>query len=133
MEQRVNSLDFHLSALTAEPELKDTLKQNFIPLLPALQGTTWEFEKIGLLTFTMDGEPMLGPVSAVPGLFIGLGFHSGGFAYNPASGQLLAEFVTDGRTSIDLSAFSPDRFDPKETKDYLDMTLSQKDVVRRRH
>jgi sarcosine oxidase, subunit beta len=133
MEQRVNSIDFHLSALTAEPELRCTLKHNFIPLLSVLQTTTWESEKVGLLTFSMDGEPILGPVSAVPGLFVGLGFHSGGFAYNPASGQLLAEFVTEGRASIDLSAFSPHRFDPKETKDYLDMTLPQKDVVRRRH
>jgi glycine/D-amino acid oxidase-like deaminating enzyme len=133
MEHRVDSLDFHLSALSANPELKDSLKQNFIPLLPALHATTWQSEKVGLLTFTMDGEPMLGPVSTVPGLFIGLGFHSGGFAYNPASGRLLAESVASGRTSIDLSAFSPDRFDPKETKDYLEMTLAQKDVVRRRH
>jgi glycine/D-amino acid oxidase-like deaminating enzyme len=133
MEQRVDSLDFHLSALTAASALKDTLKANFIPLLPALQGTTWEFEKVGLLTFTMDGEPILGPVAAVPGLFIGVGFHSGGFAYNPVSGRLLAEFVAEGRSSINLDAFSPDRFNPKETKDYLDMTLPQKDVVRRRH
>ncbi|MEO7297980.1 MAG: FAD-binding oxidoreductase [Verrucomicrobiota bacterium] len=132
-EHRVESLDFHLSALTVASDLKDKMKENFIPLLPALKSTTWELEKIGLLTFTMDGEPMLGPVSALPGLFLGVGFHSGGFAYNPASGQMLAEFVSEGRTSIDVSAFSPDRFSREETADYLKMTLSQQNVVRRRH
>ena len=44
------------------------------------------------------------------GLYAGVCFHSGGFSYNPAAGYYLAEFVANGRTSIDLSAFSPDRF-----------------------
>jgi sarcosine oxidase, subunit beta len=81
----------------------------------------------------MDGEPILGPVAQLPGFYTGLAFHSGGFAYNPAAGLLLAEFVADGRTSIDVSAFSPDRFDPRDVDEYLATTVPQQAAVRRRH
>jgi glycine/D-amino acid oxidase-like deaminating enzyme len=100
---------------------------------PALAGASWEFERVGLLTFSMDGEPILGPVAQLPGFYTGLAFHSGGFAYNPAAGTLLAEFVADGHTSIDVSAFSPDRFDPREVDEYMATTVPQEAAVRRRH
>ena len=81
----------------------------------------------------MDGEPVLGPVKAVPGLFVGLAFHSGGFSYNPAAGFLLAEYVSEGKTSIDTAAFSPDRYTPAMAAAHLATTVAQKDAVRRRH
>jgi sarcosine oxidase, subunit beta len=132
-EYRVPSLDWHMSALTAAPGLKRKLMRSFRPLVPALEKATWETEKVGLLTFSMDGEPILGPVARFPGLYLALAFHSGGFAYNPGAGFLMAEYVVEGRTSIDIRAFSPDRFRPHEVEEYLALTLQQKDLVRRRH
>lgn len=132
-EHRVATPDFHLSALTVPAMLKEQLRASLTPYVPALAGTAWAADKVGLLTFAMDGEPILGPIGQLPGLYIGVAFHSGGFAYSPATGLLLAEFVADGRTSIDVGAFAPDRFSPAETDQYLAETLAQKDVVRRRH
>jgi len=132
-EYRVPSVDFHMSTVSAEPNLKDQALADFAPYAPALAGASWEFERVGLLTFSMDGEPILGPVAQLPGFYTGLAFHSGGFAYNPAAGLLLAEFVADGRTSIDVSAFSPDRFDPREVDEYMATTVPQQAAVRRRH
>ena len=40
---------------------------------------------------------------------------------------------TDGRPSVDISAFSPDRFDAQETGEYLATTIPQSQAVRRRH
>jgi len=132
-EHRVNSTDFHMSELSAPADLKETLMQNFIPLVPALGNTSWETEKVGLITYSLDGEPILGPVAELPGFYVGVAFHSGGFAYNPVAGFLLAEFVADGRTSIDVSAFSPDRFTAMDAESYLGTTVAQKDSFRRRH
>jgi glycine/D-amino acid oxidase-like deaminating enzyme len=132
-ERRVAELDFHMSALAAPPGIERELHRRFTEIVPALAHVGWESEKVGLLTFAMDGEPILGPLSQVPGLFVGVAFHSGGFAYSPVTGLLLAEFVAEGRTSIDVRAFSPDRFDPRETEQYLAETVAQRDVVRRRH
>lgn len=81
----------------------------------------------------MDGEPILGQPGELPGLFVAVAFHSGGFAYNPVSGLLLAELIAEGRTEIDISAFSPDRFNADDTKAYLAKKVQQKDVARRRH
>jgi sarcosine oxidase, subunit beta len=132
-EYRVESMDFHMSTLSAAPELKSCIMRDFVPLVPDLADASWESEKVGLLTFSMDGEPILGPVAALPGFYLGVAFHSGGFAYNPVAGMLLAEYVADGRVTIDVRAFSPDRYAGEETDDYLAVTLAQKDVFRRRH
>jgi glycine/D-amino acid oxidase-like deaminating enzyme len=72
-------------------------------------------------------------VDKLPGLFLGASFHSGGFSYNPVAGLLLAECVIDGRTSIDISAFSPNRFDDADVEAHLAKTLCQGDMENRRH
>lgn len=132
-EYRVASPGFDMASLSAPAELKQRIKADFTPYVPALGPAAWAIDKVGLLTFAMDGEPILGPLRQIAGLYVGVAFHSGGFAYNPASGMLLAEFVADGRTSVDLAAFAPERFSLAETTAYLAETLEQKHVVRRRH
>jgi D-amino-acid dehydrogenase len=109
------------------------LKRNLTPLIASLGQTTWAEEKVGLISFSMDGEPILGPVGPFPGLYLGCAFHSGGFAYNPVAGLLLAELVAEAKPSIDLSAFSPDRFEPEATADYLATIVTQAQAIRRRH
>ena len=121
----MDSPDFEMSDLSAAPELKDRIRRNFSSFVPILKGLAWEAESVGLLTIPMDGEPLLGPLEEPPGFFTGLAFQGSGFAYNPGAGLLLAECVADGRTSIDISAFSPSRFDRAESEAYLSTTLTE--------
>lgn len=132
-EYRVSSPDFHMSSVRVDPDLKQRLRQDFESYVPVLRQVSWETEKVGLLTFAMDGEPILGPVAKLPGLYVAVAFHSGGFAYNPVAGYLMADYVIEGRPSVDIASFSPDRFDPREVDEYLATTVKQKDLVRRRH
>lgn len=132
-EWRVPSPVFRMSELTAPESVKSELTTHMTPLWPRLVETSWASEKVGLIAFAVDGEPILGPVDQLPGLFLGCAFHSGGFAYNPAAGLLLAEMVALGRTQIDVSAFSPNRFLPEVTRAYLDSTVTQAHAVKRRH
>lgn len=132
-EWRVQSTDFHMSQLAAPPGLREETVERFQSFFPRFKGMKWESEEVGLISFSVDGEPVLGPVAAVPGLFVGLAFHSGGFSYNPVAGLLLAEFVSEGKTSIDLAAFSPDRFSSQQVEAHLAVTLQQKHAVKRRH
>ena len=127
------SLDFRMNELYAPDGYKDELRNNMMPLLPKLRETQWESEKVGLLSFSMDGEPIVGGVPQLEGLFIGASFHSGGFAYNPVAGLLLAELAIDGKTQLDISDFSPARFDSSATSKYLSTRVAQKDAVSRRH
>jgi glycine/D-amino acid oxidase-like deaminating enzyme len=132
-EYAVESINFRLSQIPSPIGLKDELRQRLLPVLPFLESTDFVSESVGLLTFSMDGEPILGPLTGVPGLILGLAFHSGGFAYNPGTGELLAEYASQGKTSIDVSSWSPNRFDPRQTSTYLREVLRQKDIAKRRH
>ncbi|MEJ1972443.1 MAG: FAD-binding oxidoreductase [Lacunisphaera sp.] len=132
-EWKVNSTDFVMTELATPDILRVTAAERMSEFLPALRTAKWEFERVGLISFSMDGEPILGPVSAVPGLFVGAAFHSGGFSYNPVAGLLLAEFVRQQRTSVDVAAFSPDRFVADQVDNYLATTVPQERAVRRRH
>jgi glycine/D-amino acid oxidase-like deaminating enzyme len=63
----------------------------------------------GLPTMTADGEHILGPAPGVSGLYVIGGCCVGGLSTAPALGELLAEWITEGRPSIDLSFMAPDR------------------------
>lgn len=132
-EERVDATAFHMDSLSAPSSLADDLHADFSNFVPGLAPLPWADQRVGLIAFSMDGEPLLGPVRALPGLFVGLAFHSGGFAYNPVAGELLADYVVDGRTKIDVADFAPDRFRPNEVDAYLSTTAIQADAVQRRH
>lgn len=127
------SLDFRMTGLQSPEGYQDQLHHNITPLLPCLRETQWESEKVGLLSFSIDGEPIIGSMPHLDGLLIGASFHSGGFAYNPVAGLLLAELAVDGQTQLDIGDFSPTRFDANTTSDYLKSRVAQKDAVSRRH
>jgi sarcosine oxidase subunit beta len=65
----------------------------------------------GLYDVTPDANPILGPVEEVEGLILAAGFSGHGFMHAPATGQLIAEMIVDGRAhTIDVSPFSLSRF-----------------------
>ncbi len=134
LEYAIDRPDFQLNELSAAPELREQLRGSLNEIAPGLAANlTWDHERVGMITFSMDGEPLLGPVRALPGLFVGTAFHSGGFAYNPGAGEALAQFVADGGTSVDVSAFAPDRFHARAAEEYLATSVPQSAAVRRRH
>jgi len=47
--------------------------------------------------------------------------------------MLMAVLVDEGRASLDVSAFSPDRFDPRESELFLRTPMAQRDLARRPH
>jgi sarcosine oxidase subunit beta len=134
MEHVVDRADFQMNELSAAPELREQLRGSLQALVPTLASDlAWDHERVGLITFSADGEPLLGTVRALPGLFVGAAFHSGGFAYNPGAGEALAQLVADGRTAIDVSAFAPDRFSANTAENYLATLAPQSAAVPRRH
>jgi sarcosine oxidase, subunit beta len=65
----------------------------------------------GLYDVTPDANPILGPLPGVEGLLMAAGFSGHGFMHSPATGQLMAELIVDGRAhTLDISPFSIDRF-----------------------
>ena len=77
-------------------------------LLPPLAETELADAMNGLFLFTSDGNPVLGPSRQVQGLWVAEAVwvtHSGGV------GKVMAEWLVEGRSSIDLRACDMHRFD----------------------
>ena len=59
---------------------------------------------------TRDGLPLIGPVPGVPGAYVATGHSVWGILNAPATGEAVAELITEGRaTCVDLSPFAPGR------------------------
>ncbi len=130
---KVGDPSFRLEEIADTPGILTDVVERFAGFVPGIDKLEWEVRKVGLIQFSMDAEPVIGRIGSRENLFVGACFHSGGFSYNPASGYFLAELVARGKTVLDISAFSPDRFGAAETVDYLASTVPQHSAARRRH
>ncbi len=64
----------------------------------------------GLYETTPDHNSILGPPAGVGGLLLANGFSGHGFMQAPAVGRLIAEWIVDGRPSLDVSELRLERF-----------------------
>ena len=65
----------------------------------------------GLDDNTPDGVPILDRAPGFQNLFVATGASGYGFSLGPATGKLIAEWITEGQSSIDLSGMRWNRFD----------------------
>jgi glycine/D-amino acid oxidase-like deaminating enzyme len=76
-------------------------------LLPLVQklppARTWA----GLMPFSVDGRPLLGPIPGREGLFLAGGLASAGFGRGPMTGQLIADLVLGREPEYDLASLAP--------------------------
>ena len=76
---------------------------------PIFRDVALQEHRGGLSTMTADGEHILGPAPGVDGLYVIGGCCVGGLSTAPALGELLAEWITQGRPSMDVSFMAPGR------------------------
>ena len=124
---------FTVDQLSPDSRALPFLKERFKIRVPVIEKAIWDYHTVGLISVTKDATPVIGPIPGISGLFAGSNFHSGGFAYNPVAGQLLAEHVVDGETSIDSKRYLPSRFEGFDTKSYLENDFTVKDMQIKRH
>ena len=128
-EHPVSSMEFLMSQVTAPEGLEEDIRLEVEPFLPALKQVAWDYGRVGLLSYSGDYEPILGPVRDLPGLYVAACFHSNGFAYNPIAGKLLAEYVADGRTSTNVDLYLPERFTAEGAEEFLSRPMTQGQVL----
>ncbi len=69
----------------------------------------------GLYSITPDDNPVIGGhIGGVEGFYCAVGFSGHGFQQSPAVGRILAELITSGQTSFDISPFRLERFEEGE-------------------
>jgi sarcosine oxidase subunit beta len=64
----------------------------------------------GLRPLTPDDHAIIGWAPGLEGFFLAAGFGGHGFQHSPATGRYVAEWLLDGKPSLDLSLFDPARF-----------------------
>jgi sarcosine oxidase subunit beta len=101
-----------------KPSFDDSVNRNFMPAVveralarfPILEHTSIKTGWAGLYEDTPDKHPILGKVDGIEGFINAAGFSGHGIMHAPATGELIAELIVDGRTSLDISALSASRF-----------------------
>jgi sarcosine oxidase subunit beta len=85
-----------------------------LPILAELpiQSSWW-----GYYEMSPDHNALVGEVSEPSRFFYATGFSGHGFQQSPAVGEHLAELVIGARPTLDLSAFSADRFERGEARE----------------
>jgi sarcosine oxidase subunit beta len=79
-------------------------------VLPGLSALNVIRSFAGLRPYTPDGLPILGPVEGVEGFIMAAGHEGDGIALSPITGELMAQFIAEGRTEIPLEPFRLERF-----------------------
>ena len=79
-------------------------------IVPRLAGVKVMRQWAGYYVVSPDAHPVLGPIDEVPGFFQANGYSGHGFMMGPIVGKLLAEYIADGRPSIDIEHYNFRRF-----------------------
>ena len=85
------------------------LAESVAAQFPIFRDVALQEHRGGLPTMTADGEHVVGPAPGISGLFVIGGCCVGGLTTAPALGEMLTEWITEGRASPDLSLMTPDR------------------------
>jgi len=83
-----------------------------LDLVPALRGAQVIRSWTGIDGQMPDRIPVIGFSATTPNLVHAFGFSGHGFQLGPVIGEILAELVTQGRSTSPLASFAVDRFPP---------------------
>ena len=111
--------DFHIDNLALDLSVLRRLAESVAPQFPIFRDVAVQEHRGGLPTMTADGEHVLGPAPGVSGLYVIGGCCVGGLSTAPALGELLAEWITQGHPSIDVSFMAPGRLATGLSEDKL--------------
>ena len=100
--------------LSVDWDFVERVVEPAIHRLPALEAAEISNGWAGLYETTPDHNAVIGPPARVEGLMLANGFSGHGFMHAPAVGQLVAEWIVDGKPSLDLHPLRLERFAENE-------------------
>ena len=104
------SVDASLREGAEHPETPRGLARRALRFVPGLAGVpvvaTWS----GVRPVTPDGQPLVGPVPGLAGLWVAAGHGPIGVLAAPATARMLAEHLVGGRPDPAAAPFDPARF-----------------------
>lgn len=95
---------------STDPDYTDQIIMRALARIPRLETASITNAWGGLYETTPDHHAIMGPVDGLEGFWICAGFSGHGFMHAPAAGRLMAEWIVDGKPSIDLTRLRYERF-----------------------
>jgi sarcosine oxidase subunit beta len=88
----------------------NTYRAQLIKRFPSMRGCAMRGSWSGLIMKSPDGKPIIGAIPNVHGLYTLAGDSGSCFKSSPIIGRSLAELMTEGKTTVDITPFRPERF-----------------------
>jgi D-amino-acid dehydrogenase len=104
------TMEFSGFNLQPRPQRLQMLAEGGGRYFPEVPQATVHSRWCHLRPMTPDGLPILGRVPKAGNVWIATGHGMLGFTQGPVTGKLIADWILDGRASLDLSACRPERF-----------------------
>lgn len=93
------------------PAVQGGLAGCLVDLFPDLRGTARVVRSwAGIMGFTADGLPLIGPYAPSPGLWVAAGFNGAGFSWGAINGKIMTRLINGQEPGFDLEPFRPERF-----------------------
>jgi dimethylglycine dehydrogenase len=108
---------FGADLLPPDPERLRSIVEGAMARVPALGRAGIARIVNGPITYTPDGNPLLGPAFGLPDFWLACGF-SFGITQAGGAGQYLAEWIVEGQPTIDLWELDPRRYGAYATEHY---------------
>lgn len=105
----LQGLDFGVSI-----EFIQEMSRRMLRLFPSLEHVSVVRHWSGHYTMTPDGKPIIGEAEKVPGFINAGAFCGHGLMQGPRVGELVAEGIVRGATTLDISALALERFEKGE-------------------
>jgi D-hydroxyproline dehydrogenase subunit beta len=100
-------------SLREDPEHPETVRglaRRALRFVPGLAGMPVVASWSGVRPITPDGQPLVGPVPGLPGLWVAAGHGPVGVVLAPSTARMLASHLVDGQPTGDAAPFDPARF-----------------------
>jgi glycine/D-amino acid oxidase-like deaminating enzyme len=81
-----------------------------VRFLPRLAQASIIRSYAGLRPWSPDHLPLVGPAAGVPGLYLATGHEGAGIGLAPVTGQLIADWIINGKAPALAEPVRPDRF-----------------------
>ena len=94
------------------PAIHDALYRFLTTTFPTLAGIPVARRWSGIMGFSRDGYPFIGPMPGRPRLLVAAGYTGHGGPYFAIAGRCVAELIADGRTETPIDDYALDRVLP---------------------
>ena len=102
--------DFSLHMLNRDWSHYDILMEKAMDRVPAIADAGVRIKLVGQESFTPDTRYIMGEAPELRNFFVAAGFNSSGVASAAGAGKAMAEWITEGEMTVDLSEVDISRF-----------------------